>query len=180
MSWRAARQALDGATTMGPVAQQNDPVLADITSCSRFLNATLVSGALATIGVVIRIAACWYSSIHIGTSTRCNRVLGNDSCPQSPVRGSSPERANLQLGTRSSFRTPLLGTSLTLCRMARIAKMMEPAATDPVPNLDDLGRQTNLSRLHRQNSRSRWCHPHPCTSRSVDRGTAGESFAPLS
>src|SRR5580704_4609181 len=122
MSWRAARQALDGAKTMDPVAQQSDPVLADITSCSRFLNATLVSGALATIGVVIRIAACWYSWIHIGTSTRCNRVLGNDSCPQSPVRGSSPERANLQLGTRSNFRTPLLGTSLTLCRMARIAK----------------------------------------------------------
>jgi hypothetical protein len=89
----AARQALDGAKTMDPVAQQNDPVLAEITSCSRFLNAMLVSGALAAMGVVIRIGACWYSWIHSDTSTRCNRVVRNDSWPQSPVRGSSPERA---------------------------------------------------------------------------------------
>jgi hypothetical protein len=46
----AARKALDGAKTMDPVAQQNDPVLAEITSCGRFLNAMLVSGAFSNDG----------------------------------------------------------------------------------------------------------------------------------
>ncbi len=41
----AARQALNGAKTVDPNALQNDPVLAKITTCSRFLNAMLVSGA---------------------------------------------------------------------------------------------------------------------------------------
>jgi hypothetical protein len=41
----AARQALNGARTLDPNALQNDPVLAKITSCSRFLNAMLVSSA---------------------------------------------------------------------------------------------------------------------------------------
>jgi hypothetical protein len=40
----AARQNLDGAKTLDPNALQNDPVLAKITSCSRFLNAMLISG----------------------------------------------------------------------------------------------------------------------------------------
>ena len=41
----AARQALNGAKTVDPNALQNDPGLEKITSCSRFLNAMLVSGA---------------------------------------------------------------------------------------------------------------------------------------
>jgi len=41
----AARQDLNGAKTLDPNALQNDPVLAKITSCSRFLNVMLVSGA---------------------------------------------------------------------------------------------------------------------------------------
>jgi hypothetical protein len=46
----AARQALNGAKTVDPNAQQNDPVLTKITSCSRFLNAMLVSGAFSDDG----------------------------------------------------------------------------------------------------------------------------------
>jgi hypothetical protein len=46
----AARQALNGAKTMDPDALQNDPVLAKITSCSRFLNAMLVSGTFSDDG----------------------------------------------------------------------------------------------------------------------------------
>lgn len=40
----AARQDLNGAKTLDPNALQNDPVLTKITSCSRFLNAMLISG----------------------------------------------------------------------------------------------------------------------------------------
>jgi hypothetical protein len=40
-----ARQNLNAAKTIDPNALQNDPVLAKITACSRFLNAMLVSGA---------------------------------------------------------------------------------------------------------------------------------------
>jgi hypothetical protein len=43
----AARQALNGATTVDPNALQNDPALAKIRSCGQFLNAMLVSGAFA-------------------------------------------------------------------------------------------------------------------------------------
>jgi hypothetical protein len=43
----AERQALNGARTMDPNATQNDVALAKITSCGRFLNAMLVSGAFA-------------------------------------------------------------------------------------------------------------------------------------
>jgi hypothetical protein len=39
----AARQDLNGAKTLDPNALQNDPVLTKITSCSRFLNAMLIS-----------------------------------------------------------------------------------------------------------------------------------------
>ena len=46
----AARQALNGAKTLDPNAQQNDPALVKITSCSRFLNAMLVSGAFSDDG----------------------------------------------------------------------------------------------------------------------------------
>ena len=46
----AARQALNGAKTMDSNSQQNDPVLASITNCSRFLNAMLVSGAFSDDG----------------------------------------------------------------------------------------------------------------------------------
>jgi hypothetical protein len=46
----AARQALNGAKTVDPNALQNDPVLAKITSCGRFLNAMLVSGAFSDDG----------------------------------------------------------------------------------------------------------------------------------
>ena len=46
----AARQALNGAKTVDPNALQNDPVLTKITSCSRFLNAMLVSGAFSDDG----------------------------------------------------------------------------------------------------------------------------------
>jgi hypothetical protein len=46
----AARQALNGAKTVDPNSLQNDPVLVKITSCSRFLNAMLVSGALSDDG----------------------------------------------------------------------------------------------------------------------------------
>jgi hypothetical protein len=46
----AARQALNGAKTMDPNALQNDPALAKITSCSRFLNGMLVSGAFSDDG----------------------------------------------------------------------------------------------------------------------------------
>jgi len=46
----AARQALNGATTVDPNALQNDPVLAKVTSCGRFLNAMLVSGAFSDDG----------------------------------------------------------------------------------------------------------------------------------
>jgi hypothetical protein len=42
----AARQALNGAMTVDPNAQ-NDPALAKIRSCGQFLNAMLVSGAFA-------------------------------------------------------------------------------------------------------------------------------------
>jgi len=41
----AARQALNGAKTLDSNSQQNDPALANITNCSRFLNVMLVSGA---------------------------------------------------------------------------------------------------------------------------------------
>ena len=51
VSWEdsvfAARQALNGATTVDPNALQNDPALAKIRSCGQFLNAMLVSGAFA-------------------------------------------------------------------------------------------------------------------------------------
>jgi hypothetical protein len=46
----AARQALNGAKTMDPNALQNDPALAKITSCGRFLNGMLVSGAFSDDG----------------------------------------------------------------------------------------------------------------------------------
>jgi|HubBroStandDraft_1064217.scaffolds.fasta_scaffold43107_2 hypothetical protein len=41
----AARQNLDGAKTLDPNALQNDPALTKITTCSRFLNAMLISGS---------------------------------------------------------------------------------------------------------------------------------------
>lgn len=41
----AARQALNGATTVDPNALQNDPALAKIRACGQFLNAMLVTGA---------------------------------------------------------------------------------------------------------------------------------------
>jgi hypothetical protein len=51
VSWEdsvfAARQALNGATTVEPNALQNDPALAKIRGCGQFLNAMLVSGAFA-------------------------------------------------------------------------------------------------------------------------------------
>lgn len=51
VSWEdsvfAARQALNGATTVDPNALQNDPALAKIRGCGQFLNAMLVSGAFA-------------------------------------------------------------------------------------------------------------------------------------
>jgi hypothetical protein len=40
----AARQALDGRKTVDPNALRNDPSLAKITECSRFLNGMVVSG----------------------------------------------------------------------------------------------------------------------------------------
>jgi len=40
-----ARQSLNGSKTVDPNALQNDPALAKITNCSRFLNSMLVSGA---------------------------------------------------------------------------------------------------------------------------------------
>ncbi|HXO88376.1 MAG TPA: hypothetical protein VN885_06965 [Candidatus Acidoferrales bacterium] len=40
----AARQALNGAKTIDPDALKNDPSLAAITNCSRFLNGMIVSG----------------------------------------------------------------------------------------------------------------------------------------
>jgi hypothetical protein len=43
----AERQALDGARTVDPNALKNDPVLAKITACGRFLGVMLVSGAVA-------------------------------------------------------------------------------------------------------------------------------------
>ncbi|MGB2890899.1 MAG: hypothetical protein WBC04_24670 [Candidatus Acidiferrales bacterium] len=43
----AARQALNGATTVDPNALQNDPALPKIRSCGQFLNVMLVSGAFA-------------------------------------------------------------------------------------------------------------------------------------
>ena len=46
----AARQALNGAKTMDSNSQQNDPALANITKCSRFLNVMLVSGAFSDDG----------------------------------------------------------------------------------------------------------------------------------
>lgn len=45
-----ARQNLNGAKTMDPNSLQNDPVLAKITSCSRFLNLMLVSGTFSDDG----------------------------------------------------------------------------------------------------------------------------------
>jgi hypothetical protein len=41
----AARQDLNGATTIDPDALKNDTALAKITACSQFLNSMLVSGA---------------------------------------------------------------------------------------------------------------------------------------
>ena len=41
----AARQALNGAKTVDPNALRNDPSLAKITDCSRFLNGMVVSGS---------------------------------------------------------------------------------------------------------------------------------------
>jgi hypothetical protein len=46
----AARQALNAAKTLDSNSQQNDPALAQIMSCSRFLNAMLVSGAFSDDG----------------------------------------------------------------------------------------------------------------------------------
>jgi hypothetical protein len=46
----AARQALNGAKTVDPNALQNDPVLTKITSCGRFLDAHLISGAFSDDG----------------------------------------------------------------------------------------------------------------------------------
>jgi hypothetical protein len=46
----AARQDLNGAKTVDPNALSNDPVLAKITTCSRFLNAMLVSGVFSDDG----------------------------------------------------------------------------------------------------------------------------------
>lgn len=46
----AARQALNGAKTLDSNSQQTDPVLAKITSCSRFLNVMLVSGTFSDDG----------------------------------------------------------------------------------------------------------------------------------
>jgi hypothetical protein len=46
----AARKALNGATTVDPNALQNDPVLAKLTTCSRFLGGMLVSGAFSDDG----------------------------------------------------------------------------------------------------------------------------------
>jgi hypothetical protein len=43
----AERQALNAARTMDPNALQNDPALAKITACGRFLNSMLVSGSFA-------------------------------------------------------------------------------------------------------------------------------------
>jgi hypothetical protein len=44
---QAARQALNGAKTVDPDALKNDPSLAKITACSRFLNGMVVSGTFA-------------------------------------------------------------------------------------------------------------------------------------
>jgi len=46
----SARQALNGAQTVDPNAQANDPALAKITNCSRFLNGMLVSGTFSDDG----------------------------------------------------------------------------------------------------------------------------------
>ena len=46
----AARRALNAAKTIDPNSLQNDPVLAKITTCSRFLNAMLVSGVFSDDG----------------------------------------------------------------------------------------------------------------------------------
>ena len=46
----AARQALNGTRTMDSNSPQNDPALANITNCSRFLNAMLVSGTFSDDG----------------------------------------------------------------------------------------------------------------------------------
>jgi hypothetical protein len=46
----AARKDLNGAKTVDPNALPNDPVLAKITSCSRFLNVMLVSGVFSDDG----------------------------------------------------------------------------------------------------------------------------------
>jgi len=43
----ADRQAMNGGRTMDPNALQNDPALAKITTCGRFLNSMLVSGSFA-------------------------------------------------------------------------------------------------------------------------------------
>jgi hypothetical protein len=43
----ADRQAMNGDKTMDPNALANDPALAKITTCSRFLNSMLVSGSFA-------------------------------------------------------------------------------------------------------------------------------------
>jgi hypothetical protein len=43
----AERQALDGARTVDPNALKNDPTLAKLTDCGRFLGAMLVSGSVA-------------------------------------------------------------------------------------------------------------------------------------
>jgi len=43
----ADRKALNGARTIDPNSMANDPVLAKITSCGRFLNSMIVSGAYA-------------------------------------------------------------------------------------------------------------------------------------
>jgi hypothetical protein len=43
----ADRKALNGARTIDPNSMANDPVLAKITSCGRFLNTMIVSGAYA-------------------------------------------------------------------------------------------------------------------------------------
>jgi hypothetical protein len=44
---QAARQALNGAKTVDPNALRNDPSLAKITDCGRFLNGMVVSGTFA-------------------------------------------------------------------------------------------------------------------------------------
>ncbi len=44
---RYTRQSMNATNSVRPDAMQNDPVLAKISNCSRFLNSMLVSGSFA-------------------------------------------------------------------------------------------------------------------------------------